>query len=56
MATSIQNTTKRPIQKPVIIHCPRPGCTFAASALSMGRVDRAIAAHIVDVHLPQAER
>ena len=34
----------------IIQHCPQPGCRFTASALSMGRVDRALAAHIINAH------
>ena len=38
------------IPKPVIAHCPRPLCRFAASALTEGRAIRSLAAHIVKTH------
>lgn len=34
-----------------IMHCPRPGCGFVVSALSEGRATRALAGHLVAVHL-----
>ena len=39
-----------PIQVPSI-PCPRPGCTFSASAQSEGRAIRELAHHLVSVHV-----
>ena len=61
MATPQRNTTTVstfdgwPAPRPFIILCPRPGCLFTASALSEGRADRAIAAHIIAAHLAQEQ-
>ena len=59
MATVQRSTTAPPtmpsllsmVPKPVIAHCPRPACRFAASALTEGRAIRSLAAHIVKTHL-----
>ena len=32
---------------PTIIHCPRPGCLFTATARNEGRAVRALSAHLV---------
>lgn len=33
------------------IHCPRPGCRFAASAMTEGRAVQALGTHIVQSHV-----
>ena len=35
---------------PYIIHCPRYGCLYAASAQTEGRIVAAIAQHLVEAH------
>jgi len=45
-------TLPQTVRPPVVIHCPREACAFAASALSEGRALRAIAQHIVRAHWP----
>ena len=39
--------------KPVIIHCPRPGCVYATSARTEGRAITGIVSHIVQAHVEQ---
>ena len=36
----------------MIIHCPRAGCTHAASATTEGKAIQAIVSHIVKAHNP----
>lgn len=38
----------------VVMHCPRPGCTYAATARSEGRATRSLAAHLVAAHMQEA--
>lgn len=38
------------VPRPIVMWCPHKGCRFPVSALSQGRVERAIAAHIIKAH------
>lgn len=54
-ATGIRIRDDGSIVRPlVIIHCPRQGCRFAASAQTEGRAIRGLSAHTVRVHQKEA--
>jgi hypothetical protein len=45
--TGVVITEDGQVQPAVIIHCPKVGCRFTASARSEGRAIRALSAHVV---------
>lgn len=44
-----------PFDPPVIVHCPRKGCTFAATARRESVAVQAIVTHVVIVHVAQGQ-
>ena len=37
------------------IHCPRPGCDFAANATTEGGAVRALSAHLIGAHMVEGK-